>query len=202
MTSFKKILVTICISVLPAFICSKADAQALAVKTDALMWAGLTPNLSLELSTGERTTFELSGFGHKNPYGLVSEIVSVQPQFRYWFGGRTMIREFVGVAALFTTYDMTMRQQLFGKGTESSPYQVLDGDAVGLGITGGYVFAIGGRFNVELSCGFGVAAFRQKKYFQGGADAEAIAKESAGPNSKGFQIIPIDLGVTLTYILK
>ncbi len=196
-----KILISVCVFVLSAFLCARADGQVLAVKTNALMWAGATPNLGLEMVTGEHTSIDLSGFGHKNPYGLKSRMISLQPEFRYWFNGRPMVREFVGITALFTTYDMTLPQNIFGKDAKNSPMQVNDGDSIGLGITGGYVFELGKRFNLELSCGFGAVYYRQKQYPADSGDNYGT-DNSQGPNSRGYKLIPIDLGVTFTYILK
>ncbi len=196
-THLRKTIISMCIFFLSALLCAKAEAQVFAVKTNALMWGGLTPNLGLEMVTGEHTSIELSGFGHKNPYGLTSKMISLQPEFRYWFNGRPMVREFVGVTALFTTYDTTLPLDF----KKDSPMTVRDGDSVGLGITGGYVFELGKRFNLELSCGFGAVYYRQKLY---PADSEDNygTDNSQGPNSRGYKLIPIDLGVTFTYIIK
>ena len=77
-------------------------AQLLALKTDAL-WDGLmTPNLGMEIVTGNKTSFGLSVFGNYKPWGMDMKMVGAIPEFRYWFGGRPMMREFIGVAALGT----------------------------------------------------------------------------------------------------
>ncbi len=198
----KKILIYICIAALSAFFCQKADGQVCAVKTDAAMWAGITPNIGFELVTGERTSVEATAFGHLNPYGITSKMLALQPQFRYWFNGRPMVREYVGVAALLIAYDTTLPQQLFGKGAKNSPMQVYDGDAAGLGITGGYVLPLGRRFNMELSCGLGVVCFRQKQYFPESNPDKSLTANTKGPNSWGYKLIPVDLGITFSYILK
>ncbi len=198
-TSFKSIIISISIFVLSAFMCGKANGQTFAVKTNALMWGCLTPNLSFEMVTGEHTSFGLSGFGHKNPYGITSQIISLQPEFRYWFNGRPMVREFIGITALFSTYDMTLPLELFDK---ASPMQVYDGDSVSLGISGGYVFPLGKRFNLELTCGCGVAVYRQKQYtLQEGTDNQQI-QDSQKPNSWGYKLIPLDLGITFSWIIR
>ncbi len=188
-TSIKKIIISICISLAASFFCTRAEGQVCAVKTNVLMWGGLTPNIGFEMVTGEHTSIDFSGFGHKNPYGLTSRVIALQPEFRYWFNGRPMIREYIGIAALFTTYDMMVRKN------------ILDGDAVGLGVTGGYVFDLGKRFNLELTCSLGVVAFRQKHHYPENRN-DYVADESVGPNSWGYKLIPIDLGVTFCYILK
>ena len=54
-----------------------------------------------------------------------------------------MTREYIGVGMLLTTYDITWKEK-----------NVYDGDAVGLGLTGGYVFSLGRRWNLDLSGSF------------------------------------------------
>ena len=118
-----------CRKIIPGFIlvllllCAggrQAIAQQVAVKTNALMWGAMTPNLGVEVVTGEHTSVHFSAFGNKNPYGQTMQIIGLQPQFRYWFNGRPMTREFIGAGALVTTYDINWRNNVY------------DGGAVGL----------------------------------------------------------------------
>ena len=57
----KRILLLI---VIAGFFILRAQAQQVAVKTNALMWGLMSPNLGCELVTGERTSVELSVFGN------------------------------------------------------------------------------------------------------------------------------------------
>lgn len=168
----------------------KVSAQNLAVKTNALMWGALTPNLGVELVTGERTSLDLSAFGHKNPYGMTSKVIGLQPEFRFWLSGRPMVREYIGIGALLVSYDMTLRDRVF------------DGDAAGLGITGGYVLPLGKRWNIEFSGSFGLVYYQQKKYFKGDNYDDYFVNDMPKANSRGYELLPIDLGITFTYIIK
>ncbi len=168
----------------------RASSQEVALKTNALMLAGLTPNFGCEIVTGEHTSVDFSLFGHYKPYGLNSKMIGLQPEFKYWFNGRPMIREYVGAGLLYTSYDITGRRQVF------------DGDAVGLGLTGGYVFALGKRWNLELSGSFGLVFFRQKQYNIGDNFDDYYVNRPPKPNSMGYKIMPVDLGVSFTYIIK
>lgn len=180
-----------CLLVLPALSDQgEASAQQIAVKTNALMWAGLTPNLGFEIVTGEHTSFDFSAMGHYRPYGLKSEMFALQPEFRYWFNGRPMIREFVGVGMLLTTYDMSLGKHVY------------DGDAIGLGMTGGYVFSLGKRWNLELSGSFGLLFFRQKQYYKNDNYDDYFVDGPSGSNGWGYKLFPVDLGVTFTYIIR
>ena len=168
----------------------RAAAQQVAVKTNALMWAALTPNLGFEVVTGEHTSVDLSVFGHKNPYGVKSGLLGIQPQFRYWFNGRPLIREFIGVGALLSTYDITWKKSVY------------NGDAIGLGLVGGYVFSLGKRWNLELSGSFGFMYFLQKQYRINDNYDDYFVDEAVKTNAKGYKLFPVDLGVTFIYIIK
>ena len=81
-----------------------AKAQLLAVKTNALYWAGLSPNASIEMVTKSRISVEVGAFGNNKPYGYDLKMTGFQPQVKYWFNGRPMTREFVGLGIIGATY--------------------------------------------------------------------------------------------------
>ena len=165
-------------------------AQQLALKTNALMWAAMTPNIEMELVTGEHSSVSASVFGHKNPWGVESKLIGFQPEFRYWFNGRPMIREYIGIAAVGATYKSHLRSRIY------------DGDAVGLGLTMGYVLPLGSRFNVEFYGGFGAVAFWQKRYYPNDLYDDAYVDGNVQTNSHGYKLFPIKLGVSFSYIFK
>lgn len=167
-----------------------AAAQQIAIKTNALMLAVMTPNLECELVTGEHASASLSVFGHSKPYGLDSKVIGVQPEYRYWFNGRPMTREYIGVALLGTTYDMQ-----FGR-------NVYDGDAVGVGLTAGYSLSLGKKLNIEFYGGFGVVGFWQKLYYKDDTYEDYFSDGSIKTNSHGYKLMPVKLGVSISYILK
>lgn len=191
MNLLRKISAVVCVSFL-CILCGerKAAAQQVGIKTDALMWGALTPNLGFEVVTGEHTSFDFSLFGHYKPYGVNSAMFGLQPQFRYWFNGRPMTREYIGVGALLTTYDMTINRHVY------------DGDALGIGLTAGYVFSLGDRWNLELSGSFGLMYFQQKQYYINDNYDDYFLNEPSRVNGRGIKIFPVDLGVTFTYIIK
>lgn len=164
-----------------------ACAQQIAVKTNVLADALLTPDLGFEMVTGEHSSLSINVSGHWKPYGVQSKLIAVQPQFRWWFGGRPLAREYVGLGAIFTGYDMAIGDHSYS------------GLAGGLGITGGYVLQIGKRWCVDFSGGVGLVAFGQRRAGRhdnfGDLDAQAH-------NSRGYKLIPINLGVSFVYIIK
>lgn len=163
-----------------------ASAQQFAIKTNALFDAALTPDIGIEIVTGEHSSVALSVFGHWKPYGIDSKMITVQPEYRFWFNGRPLVREYIGATAFASSYDMTINNHVYA------------GNAVSLGITGGYVFPLGERWNFELSGGFGFLFFRQKQYV-----ADSSYNPSVSPvNAGGYKLFPAKLGATFIYIIK
>lgn len=168
----------------------EAGAQQLAIKTNALFWAALTPNIGCEFVTGEHSSLEIAAFGHAKPYGIDSRLIALQPEFRYWFNGRPMTREYIGVTAMACLYDMTIRKHVY------------DGNAVSLGITGGYVFNLSKRWNFELGGGFAVLVFNQKQHYIHDNYDDNFVDKVVKTNSWGYKLFPAKLGVTFSYIIK
>lgn len=164
-----------------------AGAQQVALRSNVLNDVLLTPDIGLEMVTGEHSSLSVSVFGHSKPYGIDSKLIAAQPQFRWWFNGRPLVREYVGIVALFSSYDMSMGERSY------------KGIAGGIGITGGYVLPLGRRWGVEFSGGVGVVAFSQRRSSRydsfGDLDGEAH-------NSRGYKLMPMNLGVTFIYIMK
>lgn len=170
--------------------CQKATAQQVAVKANALSWALATPDIGLEVITGEHTSVAMSVFGHYRPYGFNSKMAVLQPEFRYWFSGRPLTREYIGVIALGAFYDTLLAGQYY------------KGNAIALGISGGYIFNLGKRWGLELSGGTGVLVFSQKHYWEGDQYDQYFFGENTRPNSWGYKLFPLKLAVTFIYIIR
>ncbi len=172
-----------------------AAAQRLAVKTNALSWVALTPDIGLEMVTGERTSVSVSVFGTYRPFGLPEKVLAVQPEFRFWFNGRPLTREYVGVCAFAATYDLVL-------GARTGKSNVFRGDALALGVSGGHIFNLSTRWNLELSAGTGLMLFRQKQYLDGDNYEEYFIGERTAPNTWGYKLFPVKLAATFIYIIK
>lgn len=168
-----------------------AQAQIIAVRANALSWAAWTPDIGVEVITGEHTSVSLSAFGHYKPFvAWDSKMFAIQPEFKYWFNGRPLTREYIGVAAGFTTYDTNLFKQVY------------KGDAISLGITGGYVFSLGKRWGFELSAGVGLLAFRQKQYDKGDNYEDYSLPQASRVNNWGYKLFPTKLNASFIYIIK
>lgn len=165
-------------------------AQQVAIKTNGLMWLATVPNLGCEVVTGERTSIDLSAFVGYKPYKKDMKFVGFQPEFRYWFNGRPIIREYVGISALAASYNIKWGKNKY------------NGDAVGLGITGGYSLNIMKRLNLEFYAGFGVVSFRHKQYNVNDNLNDYTADGLGKVNAHGYKLLPTKLGVSISYIIK
>ncbi len=183
----KKILVIIAVLISAV----NVRAQMLAVSTNVLMDAMMTPNIGAELVTGEHSTVGLHVFGNNKPWGMDMKMIGVQPEYRYFFSGRPMHREFVGVGGIGSVYDMTWGGKVY------------DGIALGGGITFGYVFSIGKRINIDCHAGFGMIIYKHKEYYVGDLyDLDYSVGGVERTNARGYYLLPTKIGVSLTYILK
>ena len=172
----------------------RAWAQDIGVKTNILYWATSTPNLGFEFGLGKRTTLDLAG-GY-NPWTLDREANRkirhwmVMPEFRYWFNGRPMVREYVGISALATSYNIKWGEKRY------------NGDAGGVGLTVGYSLHIMKRMNLEFYGGFGVVLFRHKQYNIYDNLDDYTADGLGKVNAHGYKLLPTKLGVSISYIIK
>lgn len=167
-----------------------ASAQQIAIKTNVLSDLLLTPNLGLELVTGEHVSLDFTFTGNYIPFWVNSKILAFQPECRFWFNGRPLTREFIGVTALATMYDFTLGQRVY------------DGEAAGGGFTGGYVFNLTERWNFELAGGVGVIFFNMKQYHKDDNYDDYVSDGETAANAWGYKILPIKLGVSFSYIIK
>lgn len=159
-------------------------AQLLALKTDALWDVAMTPNLSMELVTGNKTSVNVSVFGNHKPWGMDMEVYGLQPEFRYWFSGHPMFHEFVGFGLLGTRYDIKWGNEIY------------NGDAYGGGLTFGYAFYLSPHWNVECYGSLGVVWYDHKHYYEN--DNYQENRRTAN----GYALLPFKIGVSFVYILK
>ena len=184
---FKADIFKVIAAVILMMCCGEVRAQHLAIKTNALMDVAMTPNFGLEMVTGEHSSIEISVFGTHSPSGLHFNLLGLQPEYRFWFNGRPMIREYIGVSSMIAGYDMNISNYVY------------NGNAASLGLTGGYVFLLGKRWRLDLCGGFSFLFFFQKQYYE--TDDYYVDKDISY-NSWGYKLFPAKLGVSFTYIIR
>lgn len=159
-----------------------ANAQLAAVKTNALLWGNLTPNVSMELVTAPRFSLEGTVFYGLNQNPLNVQLKGAQAELRYWISGRPMARSFVGLSVSGMRYFVTH---------EGTAHR---GDAGGPGLTYGYALPLCKHFNLEFSAGVGLMWYREKKY------AEGTNLDKAAYNAKGMKCVPTEIAVACCYV--
>ena len=178
------VVVTVLVSVLPV------RAQMVAANVDALWLATLTPNVGFELVVGERSTVSLNSLFAMKPLGKDIKITALQPEYRYYFSGRPMFREFIGIGGIGAVYDITWSGKVY------------DDTALGVGLTFGYVLPLKKRLNIDFHAGFGFIHYKHKEYFVGDQyDADYIFDGEQRANASGYYLLPTRIGVSVSYML-
>lgn len=141
-------------------------AQKIAVKNNLFYDAALTPNLAVEIGLDTRTTLDLGG-GY-NWYDLDKDKNKkfkhwlVQPEIRFWscerFNGF-----FWGIHAHGGEFNVSNIKMPFDamKWLRDNRYE---GHFYGGGVSAGYQWIIGKRWNLEASIGGGYARYSYDKY--------------------------------------
>ena len=176
-------LLPVVVSVL--FLAPDVAAQRMALKTNALDYFTLSPNLTLEARLSRRVSLQLGVA--TNPLSLsVADIKTtnfrVEPEVRYWFN-RPMARHFVAVSATAGVCSLRFRERYFS------------GDAVAMGVSYGYALVLGPHWNMEAEIGVGLASVRG--YYYKGAKNKPI-----DINFSRILPVPVRFGLSFAYIFK
>ena len=183
----KRLLLTVVATVLSVV---AVRAQMIAANVDGVWLATLSPNLGAELVVGERSTLGLNGLLMMKPWGKDVKVRMLQPEYRYYFSGRPMYHEFIGLGGIIGTYDITWKGKVY------------DGTAMGVGLTFGYVLPLTQRINIDFHAGFGLIFYKQKEYFVGDQyDVDYIFDGEQRANASGYYLLPTRIGVSVSYIL-
>lgn len=167
-------------------------AQQIAVNTDLLMDVMAVPSVGVEMTMARQSTLNLNVMASPKVAFKFGKMFAVQPEWRYYFSGRPMYRHFVGVGAVWTDYDMTVKGRRY------------DGNGSGIGLSFGYVLPIGKRVSVDFHSCLGGFFYKHKEYRTNVDYVKEYADEDGNvpANANGAVLMPLRLGVSLTYILK
>jgi len=158
-------------------------AQQLAVGTDIPALAMGIYNGGAELTVGNRSTIGVSLFGAYHPWiSKSSKAIGIQPEYRYYFGGRPMYHHYVGIGLLAVNYDFKWKEKRY------------DGDAVGAGLTFGYVVSLGRRFSLDAHAGVGLLRYHHQE--------NGVESLESPIECREYVMMPTKIGVTLSYILR
>ena len=128
-------------------------AQKIAIKTNAAYWATTTLNLGTEIALKPKMTLDLTGTYNPFTFSNNKKIMhwAIQPELRYWTCQR-FAGHFFGLHAHYGRYN---------GGLEKYRYK---GWFVGGGISYGYQWIVGKRWNIETELGVGYAYLDYDKY--------------------------------------
>lgn len=166
--------------------------QTLAVKTNALLDAVGSPNISLEQSLGGRLSLDVSG--HYNPFSSEQSMRRrkhwlVQPELRLWrcqpFSGH-----FIGLHVLAGEYNIVDTDLPMGlyKGTKQWRYE---GFVMGAGISYGYHFILSPHWGIEavLGAGFVRASYDRYRCAHCGEKLASGHKNYLGPTKAAISVV-------------
>ena len=121
-----------------------AHAQRIGLKTNALYWAAMSPNMGAEFRINRHVTLNFEAMGSLLKAGKVdAKMLQFSPEARYWFSARPQAGHFVGVMAVASNYNLLL---------DDTRHK---GDAWGAGLTYGYSFVLGRRWSLEATIGAG-----------------------------------------------
>lgn len=174
------------------FFSISAHAQRWAVNTDVAMDACLAPSLGVELVLGKKSSLNLNALYAPKALGMDASIVAIQPEWRVYISGRPMYHHYFGAVGLLTQYKFKLKDRW------------RDGDAFGIGLSYGYVLPISQRWMVDFHTSVGGVFYRQKEYKVGDDyDGHYVNKDGYPvANSTGSIIMPLRIGIAMTYIIK
>ncbi|WP_028909734.1 DUF3575 domain-containing protein [Prevotella sp. AGR2160] len=181
----------IMLSILTVLCASTVEAQMITVSNNLLLDAGKVPNLGIEMTTGNRTTVGINGFYGRQP--MLTDgghLWGIRPEWKYYLSGRPLHGLYVGVGGMAVVYDLKIKRKYY------------DGNAIGGGMLLGYVLNLSKRVNIDFHSGFGFLTYKQKEYFEGDNYDDYTVDGKVVANAKGSWLLPVDFGITLSYIIR
>ena len=149
--------VLLCLALLPGSGASAQERSALrtagprfAVRTNALYWATASLNAGFEVGLDPRTSWEVAGGYNPWTFGDNRKLKfwTAQTEFRYWLR-RRFAGHFFGLHVLYADYNAG-GVKLFGMGDRR-----YEGFLYGTGLSYGYQWVVGRRWNIEAMLGVG-----------------------------------------------
>ena len=165
-------VLTIILSAICIIASLNCNAQRLAVSTNAVYWAMLSPNLNVEVAFSRHSSVSIEAAAlpwNINDKNSIAHI-TVSPDYKYWFT-MPFFGHYAGVNALYSSY-----QQVKESETKT-------GNIIALGANYGYAFLFNRRFNVVPNIGIGAGYdFRD--------------------GQRKFVIVPTRIGINLQMVIK
>lgn len=175
--------------------CRGASAQNVALKTNFAYWAATTPNLGAEFRLKPKMTLDV--IVNYNPFELKDDRKLkhwlVQPELRLWTC-EAFNRGFFGLHLTGGQYNVAgidMPWDIFPS-LKDSRY---DGWMLGAGVSYGWQWYLGRRWNLEATVGVGYLYLKHDVYEKGECGADC-------GNKTHHYFGPTRIGLSLVYFLK
>ncbi len=162
-----------------------AHAQRVALKTNALEYLILTPNLTLEARISRKVSLQLGVAAnpiHKTIANVRLSNYRVEPEVRYWFN-RPMAKHFIAFSSTAGAFSLQFKDHYY------------KGDAVAAGISYGYALVLSKHWNFEFEIGAGLASVCGIHY----TDPLYFPEER---NFSKVYPVPVRCSLTFGYIFK
>lgn len=174
-----------------------ACAQDVALKTNLVGDALLSPNLALEIGLAPKWTLDISGEANLwKVKGHSWKHVAFQPEARYWLCQR-FAGHFFGVHMLGGTFnvgDIDLDMMFIGTDFSKLRNRRYQGWAAGAGLAYGYAWPVAKHWNVEAEIGFGWTYTRFDSY------PCAVCGTAFQKNKVHNYIGPTKLALNIVYI--
>lgn len=175
----------VALTAIMAAIPARVNAQRLALKTNALDYVALEPNLAFEARLSRTLSIQL-GVGACPLSKSIGDVkltnFKIEPELRYWFN-RPMARHFMALSMGAYDYSYRWKETYFS------------GDAVSVGLSYGYALVLNRHWNMEAEVGVGIATVKAKKY----KEWESVPKAS---NYSKVMPVPVRLALNFSYIFE
>ncbi len=164
-------------------------AQMLAVNSNLVLDASGSPSLGLELVVGNRTTLGVKGFRFMSPVIKSVRCTAIQPQYKYYLSGRAKHSHFIGIGGVLADYKLNHRRKRY------------EGQGAGIGAIFGYEWNLSKRLSLEFHGGVAPFFYKQKEYYSEDK-YENYSEAGEKMNAHGMYVLPTDIGLTLSYVIK
>lgn len=167
-----------------------AKSQTVAINSNLLYDATATINLGVEIKLGDKTSIQVPFNYNAWSFGDTQwRHFLVQPELRYWFC-KTFNGSFLGLHAHYASYNVGNIDFI-----DVMKHHRYQGDLYGAGLSYGYQWILGDRWNLEATLGAGYARLSDDKYPTGCCGTPVRHKER---NYWGIT----KLGVTLAFFIN
>lgn len=162
-----------------------AYAQRIALKTNALEYLALSPNLTLEARMSRHISIQLGVAANPIAKPIADYKLTnfrVEPEVRYWFN-RPMARHFVALSMTAGMYSFRFKDQFYM------------GDIYAAGVSYGYALVLSRHWNMEMEIGVGLGSTK-------GYDYKGLDNRPPKPNYTKLIPVPIRCGLSFAYVFK